>query len=233
MKRTLVIRTEIARLHTELAKAKAARDAAVRAVAKEPMDTALHDAMQAACCAVDPIQQRLDGLETALVAAEAHDRADDLAAKRDTVIAARKTAREIVLERKPIAEKLQAAIVEIGKLLSALDEVNNRALPAIADAAIDVLPQNDQNMQQLLTSCAQHLHAPLRQQFVLAMRDAGLGQIGFNLGGALEFTADPSELAHTPRKPFGATVEQSAKTIDGILDRIHRATGVTGEAADA
>lgn len=229
MKRSLVIKTEIARLHGELATAKAARDAAVRAVAKDPVDAKLHDAMQTACGAVDPIQQRLDGLETALASAEVHDRADVLAAKRDTLVKARKTARAIVLERKPIAEKLQANITELGVLLRQLDEINSRALPAIADAALEILPENDQNMQQLLSSCGQHLHTGLRQQFVFALYDAGLGKFGFNLGGKLEFTTDPSEMAFGIREAFGEAAQQGADTIDNILDRIHKATGVIDE----
>jgi hypothetical protein len=162
-------------------------------------------------------------------AAEAHDREDEIAAKRETLIAARKTAVAIVRERNPVAEKLQATIAEMGVLLGQLDEINNRALPAIADAAIDALPDNDQNMHARLSSCAQHLHGGLRQQFVLAMRDAGLGRFGFNLDGALEFTANPSELAHTTRTRLAAAADQSADTIDYILGRIHRATGVSDE----
>ncbi|MFL9916407.1 hypothetical protein PQR75_13650 [Paraburkholderia fungorum] len=237
-KRVTVIRTEIARLNGELAKAQAVRGNALAAVAKDPANAELHATLNAAADAVNPLQQRIDGLESALETAEAHDRADELDAKRGRLIEARKSARDSVLALQPAAAKLESAVGAVGAALRELDGLNDAAVLAIADAGLDAIPDNSEGhlpihaseyLHQLLSSCATHLRAGLSTQFVLALFDAGLGRTGFNLDGSLEFAGDPSARAFTPRLPFVETVQETATAIDRILCDLHMRTGVIDE----
>jgi hypothetical protein len=214
-------------LKTKLAQAQHAMNAAIAARSRAVMDYgrgAVDEAkLDAAIQAVKTQQGIVETIESALETARREDCEEDFSAKRAGWIAAREKAIEISASREKAAKAAETAVKALAVALRDLDAQNDATLQAIylATAGAEPKDERERNAFGLRLGLAPNaVHMNLRQAFVIALKDAGVGEIGVDLTGMLEFH-NPSFLAHGKRDGMVAAVRASTQMIDTALIELH------------
>jgi hypothetical protein len=227
-RRVTVLNDKLAQAQHQLQLATNSRADSVVAVSRDPASEKAHAALDAAIAAVPVWQQKVEALESALHDAQRLDRIDEIEAKRAGLIAARNRAVKLAAARKPLAVELQANVDALAATLKKFDAANDATLLAIYEATAGAAPRDPNEsgiFGQRATLASNAVTANLKHAFVLALHDAGFGEIGIDLSGLIEYQ-NHNHLAHGDRSGLAAAVEKSATTIAQTLDFLHKSVGV-------
>jgi hypothetical protein len=229
MRRTTVLKTKIHAIESDLQKARNARAEALTTISRDPTNDEAHAALEAAIEAAKSLQVRIDDLTDALPAAERHDSEDEIAGRRAGWLAARDRAVKLSAARVKSAKAVECAVDALAVALQDLETVNDAVLLAIYEATQDAAPKRGFEHEQsvfgqrvgVITGA---VTSSLRGAFAMTLRDAGVGEIGLNLTGLLEFV---HSMAPVQRETLSAAVKKSTDTIAYALDELHKWCGVT------
>lgn len=235
LKRTLVLKSRIAELQGELQRANAEKAACMSAVSKNPGDQEAHDRLSRSIAAVAQVEGVIDSLESTMAEAAAADAADVLAEHRDDMLAARDRAVQAAMARVPVAAELDALIAKLRATLDKFDEQTNEArreLTLATAGTLDVTHTNgfDNRLAQYAL-IPQMLRGDLPQQFVMALKRAGLGHVGIETPGLIEYPVQTADMhAHFRRRTMREAAIAAADGFASVLDNYHVYSGVTPQA---
>ncbi|TDY25756.1 hypothetical protein B0G81_6239 [Paraburkholderia sp. BL6665CI2N2] len=230
-RRSTVLKTKLGQAQHQLQLARNSRADSLVAVSRNPADDKAHAVLDAAIAAVPVWQQKVEALESALHEAERLDRIDAIDARRAGWLAARDRAVELSAARAQQAEALQSAIDMLAAALKGFETANDATLQAIYEATQGAEPDTPHMAHhavmfgQRVGAIVSVLTAELRSSLVLALKDAGLGELGFDLTGELEFL-NANHLAHGNRDGLAAAVTKSTRAISYSLDHLHKSVGI-------
>jgi hypothetical protein len=230
-KRTTILKSRIAELQGEKERAIAERTAAMTAVGKNPADEAAHDRLSRSIAAVAQVGDVIESLEKSLVAAGNADRADELAEHRADMLAARDRACEAAVARVKTAAKLDEQIGKLGATLAEFDEQTKAARRELTLATAGTLLEDHANgFDNRLAHHAlvpQMLRGDLPEQFAIALKRAGLGHVGIETPGLIEYPVTTADMhAHFRRRTMREAAIAAADSFACVLDNYHTYVGV-------
>lgn len=229
-KRTTIIKTRIAELQSTRAKAIEARKLAMAEVSHNPADDAAYQRLTQALADVQTVDAALESLEEALADAARHDQTDRVAEQTADALAARDKAVALARERVAVAGKLDELVGQLSPLLREFDNLNSAARVQIDAAAANLYEPDDFNADHYglqLNAVRQMLQLDVSNQFVMALKRVGLGIVGINLDGLLEYPVLTADLhAHRPATSLAEAVSASADAVECTLANWHRLVGV-------
>jgi hypothetical protein len=231
-KRGTVIKTKLEQARSEHQKAISARSNALAALGKNPLNEEADKQLDEALATIPVWQARVESLEAALESAQAHDRAEAIAARRDEWRAARDKAVDLANARAPILSALQAAIDEVAKQMSLLEQANDTVLLQVFEATHEVeLPRDTSadHIHNWSALASRAVNAPIEAAFAIALYDARVHNGGIDLSNYLDAWLNPSFMGQASRDGLTAACQQSAKAIGNAIDRHHALTGVLVE----
>lgn len=229
-KRVTIIKSRIGELHGTREKAIAARKLAMAEVSHNPADSGAYQRLTQALSDVQVVDAALESLNEALDEAARHDRVDRVAERAADAVAAREKAAGLARDRVAVAAKLDALLAELAPLLREFDSLNAAARMQIDAAAVNLYEPDDFNAEHYglqLNAVREMLRLDVPNQFAIALKRAGLGHVGINLDGLLEYPVLTADLhAHRPRTSLAEAVDASADAVACTLENWHRLVGL-------
>lgn len=236
MKRSTVLKSRIAELQGELQRAIAERSTCMTAVGKNPTDEAAHERLSRSIAAVAQVAGFIENLESSLAAAGDADRADELDEHRGVLLAARDRAVAASQARVKTATELDALIAKLGVTLAVFDEQTNEARRELTLATAGTL-NVDHETFGFDNRLAQHALVPqmlrgdLPEQFTIALKRVGLGHVGIETPGLIEYPVQTADMhAHFRRRTMREAAIAAADSFACVLDNYHVYSGVTPKA---
>lgn len=248
MKRTTLLKSRIAELQTELARATAERTAALTAVAANPADESAHARLSDAIEACKQLSAVLVAVEGTVDEATRADAADVLAARRAGMLAARDRAQVAVVARVQAGAAVDKALETLRAALTDWQKHTETARRELAEATAgaleaDAMPKQvfDNRLLQLSAVTAQlDTGCDVPAAFAQALRRAGVcGPLDSNAIGPAEgpiplnafidfhVQAAGTMVHHKP----GTVREAAQRAADAFLcgvDNWHASVGVGG-----